>query len=138
MGERWVVAEVPSGTIDLIHDGRNLRLQFNARCEDVLAVCKGQCCRMRPHWNTPLAPDEIGKWMSTTMPDRALPVLAYDTDTGSCHYQDHESGKCRTHDDLPRACTRWHCSPGGQGEGIEHRDHGWLLVPSLGNLDQEV
>jgi Fe-S-cluster containining protein len=42
-----------------------------------------------------------------------------------------EDGKCSVHQDKPKMCQQWHCSPRGEvnDSRIERRDAGWMLMP---------
>lgn len=122
-----------SGTIDLIlNDQQQLVMQFNCECKDALPYCKAVCCRHRPYYNIALEPGEEGKF-DKTIPnpmDSTIQLLGH---SGSnCAYLN-QSCQCSVHSDKPKICQKWHCSPGGKGEGIEIRDDGWILLPAKGD-----
>jgi hypothetical protein len=132
--ERTSIVETPSGPIELVLvQGAFLTLQFNCDCMDALPYCKALCCRMRSGVNVLLDPDEIGKFKSK--PYRGNYILQSNPETDACA---HLSAKCEctVHQDKPRMCRAWHCSPGGKGEGIQVRDGGWFMSPLFGNQQQ--
>jgi len=130
MEDRQVLAEVPSGKVELVFNGVFSTLQFNAECMDVIHLCKGMCCRLRQGFTVLLKEDEIGKYKSEPFrKDQSLQVLQRSEDGQSCTYLDQEKSTCTIHDHSPWMCGAYHCSPGGKGERVEHRDGGWFWSP---------
>lgn len=133
MPSKIVIKEVPSGKIEMIFDGEVQLLQFNCSCDDALPYCRAMCCRHRPYFNVLLEPHEITKYESTAHLQH--PDLFVLQENGTrCTYLDDNSCRCAVHDDKPKSCSRYHCSPGGVGDGINLRDVGWMLLPRGGNL----
>lgn len=132
MSEKITLVETPSGPIQLVHSQVGPVMQFNCKCIDALPFCKGMCCGMRHVYNTELTQKEIdaGKFSALELPNYPDKVfLAYDNADKKCVYQNKENGLCTIQEDKPERCTTWHCSPGGQGEGITVRDQGWIMLP---------
>lgn len=122
------IADVPSGAIELVFDGKELTLQFNCSCDDALPWCHAICCRLRPHYNTLLSAADVQRAHFATRVVKGLPVLDWQDATGNCTYLE-EPGRCGVHGDKPVACQRWHCSPGGVGDALVERGSGWILLP---------
>jgi len=118
---------VDSGTIDIVENEDKQYLQFNCSCADALPFCKAMCCKGRPRFNVQLMDGESEKFKSILHPNGSLKIL--DHNAGSCCYL--KDNKCLVHDDKPEICGKWHCSPGGVGEGIKLRDKGWVFTPAL-------
>jgi len=136
MEERQTLKEVPSGKIELVWNGVFSTLQFNCECMDALPYCKAMCCRLRQGFTVVLKEDEIGKYKSRPYPKSPdFQVLERSADGNSCCYLDEEKSLCTIHGHHPEMCVVFHCSPGGKGEGIKHRDGGWLWTP-MGCLQQ--
>ena len=120
---------LPSGTIDIELRDDNLNvLQFNCGCTDAFPFCHAACCRNRGHYAAVLESDELKKynymWRFTT--EGMKPVVA-SQDDGTCWYLTKDN-KCSVHEDKPKICGRWHCSPGGKGE---IKDQGWILSSAM-------
>ena len=125
---RTILKTVPSGTIDLVFDDRQLIMQFNCDCMDALPMCKAACCRYRPYYNIALEPDEIEKFKSELHPEDPETHILQQVE-GHCVYLDGESSLCEVHETKPCICKKWYCSPQGGGDQIEVRDGGWVLLP---------
>jgi Fe-S-cluster containining protein len=121
------IKEVESGTIDVVFNGVFSTLQFNCSCEDALPVCKAICGRMRIAGGATAMLEESEKDKFQNLDGQLLA----DPRTRACVYLG-EDCKCTVHDDKPKICKAWHCSPGGKGEGIKYRSTGWLLAPMAG------
>jgi hypothetical protein len=117
------LVNLPSGSIDLVHDSISLSMQFNCSCDDALPFCKAQCCRLRSLYGVPIESDEVHKFKTDVHGD--LVILQKKVDD-SCTYL--ENDRCSVHVDKPKNCSNWHCSPGGVGEGITVRANGWILL----------
>lgn len=136
---RITLVDLPSGKIEFVHNGVFQILQFNASCIDALPYCKGMCCGLRSGFNVLLQVDEHGKFRSVPHPRYpGQQMLETKPTTDNCVYQDDASGKCTIQHDKPWMCGAWHCSPGGVGEGIEHRDGGWFMTPMAGNIQDQL
>jgi len=130
MDEKQTLREVPSGTIDLVFNGVFSTLQFNCHCLDALPFCKAMCCRQRQGFTVLLQPDEKGKFKSRPYPHTAnVEMLAADASGQHCFYLDPEKHQCTIHEKSPWMCGAYHCSPGGKGDRVTHRDGGWLWTP---------
>jgi hypothetical protein len=121
-----VLKEVPSGKIEIIEteNGEPL-LQFNCSCLDALPYCRAACCKGRPGFNVGLEQDELDKYewyIADTLPGQ--PLIQYEGDC--CKYLTNDC-KCVIHLDKPKTCQKWHCSPGGIGDGVQIRSEGWRL-----------
>jgi hypothetical protein len=130
------IKEVESGTIDLYFNGQQQLLQFNCSCDDALPYCKAMCCRNRPAYNVLLNKEEeeqFGKQLPYPH-DSDLKIL--DHTGGHCIYLTEEC-RCSVQETKPAICKRWHCSPGGVGEGIDLWDSGWALVPGKGDIQHQ-
>lgn len=128
MEQKTTIKELPSGTIDIVlREGKLNILQFNTNCEDALPYCQAACCRNRGRYAAVLEEDEKEKYsyMLRVTNKGLVPVVASNSD-GTCCYLTPDS-KCFVHNDKPKICKQWHCSPGGKGEGIKIRDNGWGL-----------
>lgn len=129
--DRTILRQVPSGSIDLVFDGRQLIVEFNCECMDALPWCKAACCRYRPFYNVALKDDEIDKFENVA-PDEGsthtsgMRVLKHIN--GHCAYLNDDS-LCSVHNDKPCVCKRWHCSPNGGDSNVETRGAGWVLLP---------
>lgn len=136
---RTLVAEVPSGKIEVVFDGIASKLQFNCACSDAWDYCQAACCRLRTNYGTILRPEEIAKFEGRPHPQNSqFTILQHKPMDGSCVYL--EDNKCGVHiSGKPWACGAFHCSPGGVGEGIQYRDGGWLLTPykTVENIDDQ-
>jgi hypothetical protein len=134
--DRQTLVEVQSGKVELVWNGKYSTLQFNAECKDVIHLCKAMCCRLRQGFTVLLEDDEVAKYKSRPFPrDPALRVLDRSVDGESCIYLDTGKSTCTIHGSHPRMCKSYHCSPGGKGFGVKHRDGGWLWTP-MGCLQQ--
>jgi len=136
--ETITVAEVSSGKIELVFVDQLPVLQFNCSCEDALPYCNALCCRRRPDYNMALeGVDEMKRFADSSIRHPTLPLvrlMAYKD--GACIHLD--GCKCAVHAQKPSICKRWHCSPGGIGEGIEIRDGGFSFVTVHGDLQHEM
>lgn len=130
---RRTISDVPSGKIELVFDGEMQLLQFNCSCDDALPYCRAVCCRNRPYFNVLLEPEEVQKFKSMPHPQH-VNLLILQEDGSRCIYLDNNTCHCAVHSDKPKICTRYHCSPGGSGDGIDLRGNGWMLLPRDGNL----
>lgn len=134
-----ILKEVESGKIELVEVGNELRLQFNCSCMDALPMCRAMCCRMQQQYSAIVTPEDmIRLWMTPRL------RLGQDADTGAVAVQNFVPVKedkkneclyldellCSVHGAKPAMCRKWHCSPGGVGEGLEIRASGWRLVPT--------
>ena len=136
MEERTTLKELPSGKIELVWNGVYSTLQFNVHCLDALPFCKAMCCRMRQGFSVMLKPEEIGKYKSRPHPlNPETHIVQTDSSGQHCTYLDSGSCQCTIHDHSPWMCGAYHCSPGGKGDRVEHRDGGWLWTP-IGALQQ--
>ena len=119
---------LPSGTIDMVLEGGEAVLQFNTTCQDALPYCKAMCCRNRDKFNVPLESDERDKYKHWQYPmfEQNVYLLQYNEDK-ECAYLCNDL--CKVHEDKPRGCQSWHCSPGGKGEGVTVRGDGWIMSP---------
>lgn len=135
--EKITLKKVDSGTIDLTFNGRQQLLQFNCSCADALPFCNAMCCRNRPQYNVLLSKAEEERFEKKIQfpSDPKLHIL--DHKDGNCVYFDGEDCSCTTHDTKPDICRKWHCSPGGVGEGLDLFDNGWALGPAKGDLQHE-
>lgn len=144
MPNRKTIAEVPSGKIELVFEDGTVQMQFNCSCADALPYCHAICCRHRPYFNILLDPDEITKFECVKVNNEDISIrngqeassneLYVLKEEGSqCIYLDGNTCHCKVHDDKPRACSKYHCSPGGIGENVSMRDGGWILLPKNGN-----
>ena len=125
-----ILVKLPSGSIDLLQTEAGPVLQFNSSCNDALPYCKGMCCGNRNLYNTNLTIEESKKFQSFTLGHRPNEkFIQYDPLTRNCVYQDLTTGKCWVHDDKPKECQIWHCSPGGVGDNLVRRDRGWFMLP---------
>lgn len=138
--DRKTIAEVPSGKIELVFENDTVQLQFNCSCEDALPYCKAMCCRHRPYFNILLDADEVDKFecVKVNSEDVSIRHEQGETDINQLYILKEEGSKCiylddachcKVHNDKPRACTKFHCSPGGVGDEISMRDAGWVLLP---------
>ena len=120
---------LPTGSIDIVHNGTQMFLQFNCSCDDALPYCKGMCCAYRPMFNAEVFSSEASM-LDVIHPPHApeKAYLNYDTNTGQCVY--HGAAYCTIHQTKPSSCRISHCSPQGQGEDILVRQNGWLLLPT--------
>lgn len=124
--EKLTLVHVQSGTIDLVWNGIEAILQFNANCVDCLPYCKAMCCRS---FSIGLDDDEKQKFTQIRkhpfIPNGAM--LLRNEDRSCVYLQD--DCKCGVHNDKPRMCKRFACSPGCQpgDETITRRDAGWKL-----------
>lgn len=127
---KTTLVTLPSGTIDLVLVEGDVVLQFNTTCLDALPYCHAMCCRNRDKFNVPLEPDEVDKFKSWSVWDwdKNLYLLQYN-DLKECTYLCDDL--CMVHDDKPRGCSKWHCSPEGKGEGITIRANGWTMSPKM-------
>lgn len=130
---RQLIAEVASGSIEMVFDGDSQLLQFNCSCDDALPYCRAMCCRHRPYFNILLESDEIEKFKSVPHPQRTE-LFILQEEGSRCVYLNNDTCDCVVHTDKPKACAAYHCSPGGVGDNIKMRDVGWLLLPRGGNL----
>jgi len=74
---------------------------------------------------------EKGRYFSVPHPTRpGVEILDSWKDGSRCVYQK-ENGLCSIHEDRPKMCRQWHCSPEGEAtdKQIERRDAGWQLLP---------
>jgi Fe-S-cluster containining protein len=129
---RTLLKRVHSGRIELVWDGAFVRIEFNCSCLDALPFCKGMCCRQRVGYSVELEPDEVESFDTRPHPTRpGVRILRTKENRLDCVYLHSEKGTCLIHEEKPKMCRRWHCSPGGEldDEGIEVRDAGWLLMP---------
>jgi Fe-S-cluster containining protein len=134
--ERQILKEVPSGKIELVWNGTYSTLQFNGECTEMLPYCKAMCCRLRQGFTVLLEDSEVAKYKNRPFPqDPQLRVLERSEDGNSCYYLDAEKSLCTIHGQHPLMCQKYHCSPGGKGHGVKHRDGGWLWTP-MGCLQQ--
>lgn len=132
--ERKTIREVASGKIEVVFNGVFSVMQFNCACSDALPYCKALCCRLRTSYTVILQKDEIGKFKSKPHPHSPGLEILQDSG-GNCTYLD-EDALCGVHEaGKPWACTAFHCSPEGKGEGITHRQGGWFLSPNLVTLN---
>jgi Fe-S-cluster containining protein len=130
MEERQTLKEVPSGKIELVWNGVYSTLQFNCDCMDAIPFCKAMCCRLRQGFTVLLKAGEVSKYKNRPFPqDPQLRVLQRSEDGNSCYYLDSEKSLCTIHGDHPEMCRVYHCSPQGKGDGVKHRDGGWLWTP---------
>lgn len=130
-----VLAEVPSGRIELVNNGMFNIMQFNCSCEDALPYCGGACCGLRTGYGVIIQPSEAHKFQTVVHQEKL--VLAHRVEDDCCVYHDGD-GKCRLHKEggpeaKPSGCRKWHCSPEGVGDGIVVRERGWMLVPMVMN-----
>ncbi len=134
--ERQTLVELPSGRIELVWNGTFSTLQFNAECVECLPFCKAMCCRLRQGFTVLLQEDEIPKYKNRPFPQNPeLRVLERSKDGNSCYYLDSDRSLCTIHGHHPKMCSDYHCSPQGKGDGVKHRDGGWLWTP-MGCLQQ--
>lgn len=130
------IAEVPSGTIDIVTTPDKVRIEFNCSCDDALPWCQAVCCRNR-QWNNVLIEDDEKDKFDKAIPHPSQPQLTIlQPENGHCGYFDSEGCRCKIHEDKPRQCGNWHCSPmgggpDGTGEGITQRDQGFILLPTV-------
>jgi Fe-S-cluster containining protein len=130
--QRTTLKQAPSGTVDLVWDGALLRIEFNCKCIDAVAFCRGMCCRKRVGFSVELEPDEFWKYKNREHPiHKGVFILESKPDESACFYFDEETSCCTIHDRKPKMCRAWGCSPGTEKEdaGIERRDAGWMLLP---------
>lgn len=127
--QRTLIAEVPSGKIEIVFDGVTARMEFNCECLDALPYCHGMCCRLRTNFTVILRPEEIAKFEHRPFPHNTdLKILQHNESDASCVYL--KEDKCSVHESgKPWACRSFHCSPAGVGEGVLYRQNGWLLSP---------
>lgn len=128
-----VVVETKSGPIELVKEGPVMFLQFNCNCDDALPYCQAMCCRMRMAYNVELHPEEVEKFKGNQqiVNNRELYVLPIkDATTWDCSYL--SDCRCTVHEDKPKRCRGWHCSPRGNinDETITKRDKGFAIMPS--------
>jgi len=120
------------GTIDLVMTPAGPVLQFNCSCLDALPFCKGMCCGNRQLYNTNLTEKESKRFLSFTAEKRPGEFfLMYDPGDRKCVYQNKTDGTCFIHNDKPRECNVWHCSPGGVGLNLLKKDQGWFMTPIM-------
>lgn len=128
--KRYTVAEVPSGKIEIVFNGVCSTLQFNCSCEDAWPLCQAMCCRLRTNFNIILRPEEIAKFNTKPMPHNPQFRILQHRSDGSCDYLEKDGVKCVVHEKgKPWACSVFHCSPGGLGEGVLYKNNGWLISP---------
>src|ERR1019366_2045896 len=136
--KRSTLVDLPSGKIELVFHVENgySKLEFNADCISCLPFCHAMCCRLRQGFTVLLESDEIAKYKNRPFPrDPQLRVLDRSEDGESCVYLDADKSLCTIHGKHPKMCKSYHCSPGGVGENVKHRDGGWLWTP-MGCLQQ--
>ncbi len=129
--ERQVLHQTDSGPIELVWDekSQSVRLQFNCRCEDAIPYCRAMCCRGRPRYNVSVTPEEAHLYDTQSfVSDLGLDTVLQ-TDGNNCCYLN--GTRCGIHATKPSMCKRWHCSPGGKGDGLDTRSTGWALTPTL-------
>jgi hypothetical protein len=125
------IVNLPSGSIDIVHDGPLVLLQFNCSCADALPYCHGMCCSMQMAYSAEMTQEESNRLGSRVVNEKlVLPVL--DNKPWQCKYQSDINGLCTVHDMKPENCKNWHCSPQGMGEGITKRAQGWVMLPTQG------
>lgn len=129
--DHQLLKEVPSGKIELVFNGSFSVLQFNCHCLDALPFCKAMCCRLRQGFTVMLQPEEVGHYRSRPHPQNPdLHILQHSADGNACTYLDQTEHKCTIHDHSPKMCQLYHCSPGGKGDHVKHRDGGWVWTPT--------
>lgn len=132
MEDRQVLKEVKSGKIELVYNGVYSTLQFNCHCLDALPFCKAMCCRQRQGFTVILTQKEAEakKYKTKQHPQsKGVQVLQADPTGQFCVYLDNDKNTCSIHEDSPWMCGAYHCSPGGLGDRVKHRDGGWLWTP---------
>lgn len=136
MEERKVLRKTPTGTIDIVWDGRFTLIQMNCSCLDALPTCKGMCCRWKSGYTVRLEDDETDYRSIEYQGQR---ILAPDAQRQWCTYFDPMVSICTIHDRRPKMCRQWHCSPEGEKNDaqIQVRDAGWMLSP-LRNFERNL
>ena len=133
MNDRQLLHQTDSGPIELVwnEEAQAVRLQFNCRCEDALPYCRAVCCRGRDRYNVSITPEEAPKYDTELLLNDFGDVLdiVLQTDGNNCCYLKGDS--CSIHSIKPSMCKRWHCSPGGKGDGLDTWSTGWALHPTL-------
>jgi Fe-S-cluster containining protein len=127
-----LLTERKTGPIAIVWNGTFASVQFNGNCLDMLEFCHGMCCRRRSGYTVELEASERGRYFSEPHPTRPfVEILATKKNGETCVYQDEETGKCTIHEDRPKMCRQWHCSPEGSPDDKEivRRDAGWMLLP---------
>jgi hypothetical protein len=126
-----LVRSTPSGPIELVYVAGELRMQFNCACSDALPICRAMCCRLRTYYNVAVDADEAAAYNLEPPPGPGYDaVLRVNHEHDCCGYLNPHADTCSIQATKPRACRRWHCSPGGQGDGITEYGDGWALLPA--------
>jgi hypothetical protein len=122
---KTILVELSSGNIELTSNNQGEPIiQFNCECEDALPYCKAMCCKGRPTYNVLVSPDRKDLCPEPHPDDNDLMILP--TEGNCCKYLSNNN-MCSVHDNKPKDCMNWHCSPGGVGENIINRCGGWNL-----------
>jgi hypothetical protein len=58
---RTQLVRVPTGSIDIVHDGPLVLLQFNCSCADALPYCHGMCCSMQMAYSAEMTQEESNR-----------------------------------------------------------------------------
>jgi hypothetical protein len=83
---RTQLVRVKTGSIDIVHDGPLVLLQFNCSCADALPYCHGMCCSMQMAYSAEMTQEESNRLGSRLINEKlVLPVL--DNKPWQCKHQ---------------------------------------------------
>jgi hypothetical protein len=88
------------------------------------------CCKLQNVLSVQLNEKEMKQFGTRVFGENEIGptnLIQIKPNTTECKYS--KDDLCSVHNKKPEKCKQWHCSPGGQGEGITIRANGWLMLP---------
>lgn len=117
-----ILSQTPNGKIEIVESQGVSFLQFNGPCEEMLPYCGACCCRGRDVFGVLLTEEEATRLQHRTR--NGIKILA--SNGTRCAYLNDDC-RCNVHDEKPKVCREWHCSPGGEGT---NKGNGWMMLPT--------